>query len=75
MTTIVVHGTLAYGGSWYQDSWEGDGFLAGLQAGMLESSDWHDIWHVDDEPVWSYPVLDDVFAWNGLHGNTRYDTH
>lgn len=66
MTTIVVHGTLAYGSSWYQDSWEGDGFLSGLQGGMLNVSDWHDVWHIGGEPVWSYEDLGGVFGWNGL---------
>lgn len=66
MTTIVVHGTMANGASWYQDSWEGQGFLAGLRGGMVEASDWHDIWHVNGEAVWSIPELGGVFEWNGL---------
>ena len=59
MTTIVVHGTLAYGGSWYQNSWGEHGFLAGLRGGMVEADGWHDIWHVKGKPV-------DVLEWNGL---------
>ncbi len=66
MTTIVVHGTLAYGGSWYQDSWERRGFLAGLSSGMQEASGRQDIWLVDGEPVSTYPELNEVFKWNGL---------
>ena len=66
MTTIVVHGTLAYGGSWYQSSWGVDGFLTGLQTGMLDASGWHDIWAVNGNPVDLYPGLGGVFEWNGL---------
>lgn len=66
MTTIVVHGTLAYGSSWYQSSWGEDGFLTGLHAGMLEASNWHDIWAVNGESVDAYPTLGGMFEWNGL---------
>jgi hypothetical protein len=66
MTTLIVHGTLAYGGSWYQRSWGQRGFLAGLQRGMMDTSGWHDIWSVGEEPVSSYPELGGVFEWNGL---------
>ena len=66
MTTVVVHGTLATGASWYQNSWEDRGFLAGLSAGMVKTSGWHDIWHVDGQPVQSYPALGDCYEWNGL---------
>ena len=66
MTTIVVHGTMANGGSWYQDSWEDHGFLAGLCAGMVEATDWHDAWHVNGQPVQSFPELGGYFEWNGL---------
>ncbi len=66
MTTIVVHGTLAYGSSWYQSSWGDGGFLTGLHAGMTETSGWHDIWAVDGNPVDSYPELAGPYAWNGM---------
>lgn len=66
MTTIVVHGTMAYGGSWYQGSWKGRGFLAGLKGGMTEASGRDDIWQVNAKPVWSYPELGNVYEWNGL---------
>lgn len=66
MTTIIVHGTLAYGASWYQDSWEGKGFLAGLCGGMAEASDWHDAWMVNGDFVGTDPDLNAVFEWNGL---------
>lgn len=66
MTTIVVHGTLAYGSSWYQSSWDEGGFLAALHAGMTEADGWHDIWAVDGEPVNAYPTLGGMFEWNGL---------
>jgi hypothetical protein len=66
MTTIVVHGTMAYGGSWYQDSWEGNGFLATLSDWMLQVSDWHDVWLVGNNYVWDYPELGSVYAWTGL---------
>jgi hypothetical protein len=66
MTTIVVHGTMANGASWYQGSWEGDGFLAALCGGMVEASDWHDAWMINGEPVWSYSDLSGVYEWNGL---------
>lgn len=66
MTTIVVHGTLAHGGSWYQNSWGERGFLTGLRTGMLEAGGQHDIWTVNGKPVNSYPALRGVFEWNGL---------
>ena len=66
MTTLVVHGTLARGSSWYQDSWEERGFLAGLQRGMEDASDWHDIWCVGGEWVWDLPAPGAVFEWTGL---------
>jgi hypothetical protein len=66
MTTIVVHGTLAYGGSWYQSSWEDNGFLSALSGGMLQVSDWHDVWIIGNDFVWQYPGLGQVFEWNGL---------
>ena len=66
MSTIIVHGTLAYGGSWYQSSWEGRGFLAGLCGGMVETSGWHDAWCIDGEDVSAYPELGGVFEWSGL---------
>jgi hypothetical protein len=66
MTTIVVHGTLAYGSSWYQSSWGERGFLAGLHGGMMEAGGGHDIWSIRGEPVESYPALGGVFEWNGL---------
>lgn len=66
MTTIVIHGTFAYGGSWYRDSWKGRGFLAGLKRGMIEEGGGDDIWQVNDKPVGSYPELGDVYEWNGL---------
>ena len=66
MTTIIVHGTMANGGSWYQDSWEDQGFLAGLCAGMVEATDWHDAWHVNGQPAQSFPELGGYFEWNGL---------
>ena len=61
-----MHGTLAIGASWYQDSWEGNGFLAGLCEGMKEASGWHDAWIINGEPVWEYSDLGDVYEWNGL---------
>ncbi len=70
VTTIVVHGTLAYGGSWYQSSWQGRGFLVGLRDGMVETSDWHDIWQINDKHVSTYPELGGIFKWNGLPGGS-----
>ncbi len=66
MTTIVVHGTLATGSSWYQSSWGERGFLTGLRSGMGETSAGHDIWTVDGKAVGTYPALGGVFEWNGL---------
>lgn len=66
MTTLIVHGTMAHGASWYQSSWEGRGFLAGLQRGMEDTSGGHDIWTVDGEWVWNLSQLGTVFEWNGL---------
>ena len=66
MTTIIVHGTLAYGSSWYQNSWGERGFLTGLHSGMMEAAGWHDIWAVNGESVNTYPALGSVFEWNGL---------
>lgn len=66
MTTILVHGTLATGASWYQNSWKGNGFLAGLCGGMKEASGWHDAWIVNGKPVGEYPDLGGIYEWNGL---------
>ncbi len=66
MTTLVVHGPLANGNSWYQSSWGERGFLTALQKGMLEADGRNDIWAVDGRPVESYPELGGVFEWDGL---------
>lgn len=66
MTTVIVHGTLAYGGSWYQNSWGEKGFLYALSNAMVHVSDRHDAWMIRDKPVWSYPKLGGVYGWNGL---------
>ena len=66
MTTIVVHGTLATGSSWYQDSWGEQGFLGSLHKGMVEADGWHDIWAVDGLSVYEHHALGGVFEWNGL---------
>lgn len=66
MTTIVVHGTMANGASWYQNSWEDQGFLAGLYAGMMKATDSSDIWRVNGQQIHSYPELKGYFEWNGL---------
>jgi len=66
MTTIVVHGTMAMGATWYQSAWEGEGFLAGLNIAMLETSGQQDIWQVNNEHVSNYAALGKVYEWSGL---------
>lgn len=66
MTTLVIHGTFAHGGSWYQSSWGASGFLAGLRRGMEDAAGWDDIWCIGGEPVSSYRELGRVYEWDGL---------
>ena len=66
MTTVVIHGTLANGASWYKSSWSGHGFLAGLQQGMLAETGTEDIWTVNGADVGAIPDLG-IFEWSGSH--------
>ena len=53
MTTIIIHGTLAKGSTWYWDSWGPTGFCAALEAGMADADPNrpHDIWRVGGRHV------------------------
>ena len=51
MTTIIVHGTLAKGSSWYWNSWGPGGFCATLAEVMNDVAGGHDIWRVQPVPI------------------------
>ncbi|WP_417672277.1 hypothetical protein [Roseibium sp.] len=53
MTTLIIHGTLAKGSTWYWNSWGESGFCAALADGMadVEPDQPHDIWRVGERNV------------------------
>ena len=57
MTTIVIHGTLAMGSSWYWNSWGERGFCRVLAEAMTRVSGSHDVWRVKGKPVGEIPEL------------------
>jgi triacylglycerol esterase/lipase EstA (alpha/beta hydrolase family) len=60
MTTIIVHGALAKGATWYASSWEARGFCQAFAAGMSD----HDIWLAHGEPVGHYDKLNPKKKWS-----------
>lgn len=62
MTTLVIHGTLAQGASWYWNSWEQGGFCHALVTGMEAVSGSHDVWRVQGESI----ETNNRFEWSGL---------
>lgn len=63
MTTLVVHGTLAQGATWYWNSWKPGGFCHALAGGMESvSGKRHDVWRVKGESV----ADSNRFEWSGL---------
>jgi hypothetical protein len=66
MTTLIIHGTLAGGATWYKSSWSGRGFLAGLRKGMIAADGSEDIWTVNGERIDNVQGLG-TFKWSGSH--------
>lgn len=62
MTTLVIHGTLARGASWYANSWKPGGFCHALAESMEHVSGWHDVWRVDGQNI----APTGKFEWSGL---------
>ena len=71
MTTIVIHGTLAKGSSWYWNSWGERGFCRVLADTMEKVSGSHDVWRVNGKPVNEIPALNEPRQWSMWHGDTR----
>lgn len=71
MTTIVVHGTLAKGSTWYASSWGGGGFCRALADGMAEFGMKHDIWLVNERPVGTYEALNPEKKWHLWTGTSN----
>lgn len=70
MTTIIVHGTLAKGSTWYWDSWGPDGFCRALADGMQEQGAPHDIWRVMGQPVSEFSALNPEIKWRPMSGTS-----
>ena len=66
MTTLIIHGTLANGASWYKSSWSGRGFLAGLQQGMIEVDGTEDVWTVNGADIGHVSGLG-LYEWSDSH--------
>lgn len=64
MTTLIIHGTFADSSGWCSTSWQGNGFLAGLQQGMISANGQHDIWSINGNRVTDYSDLG-FFDWGG----------
>ena len=64
MTTVIVHGTLAKGSTWYASSWGAGGFCRALSEGMAEYGMAHDIWTANGAPVGSFEALNPKKKWN-----------
>jgi hypothetical protein len=73
MTTLIIHGTLANGASWYQNSWQGDGFLAGLDNGLALAEGANDIWSLNGAHVSEYNDLG-LYEWSGSGIGTNRGT-
>jgi len=70
MTTIIVHGTLAKGATWYWNSWGETGFCRALAEGMEETEQPHDIWRVGGQPVGEIAALNPTVRWHPLSGRS-----
>lgn len=61
MTTLILHGTMTHAHpgnfSWWWNSWQGRGFLAGLAEGMELTGEAHDLWRVAGRSVSEYKTL------------------
>ncbi|MGB8275879.1 MAG: hypothetical protein WCF16_11515 [Alphaproteobacteria bacterium] len=72
MTTIIIHGTLAKGSSWYWNSWGARGFCHALGEAMQAVTGGHDIWRVKGKPVGAIPELNPSRTWDPLWGAGPY---
>jgi hypothetical protein len=62
MTTLVIHGTLARGASWYWNSWKPGGFCHAVAEAMERVSGWHDVWRVNGQSI----AAAGRFEWSGM---------
>jgi len=68
MTTIVIHGTLAKGSSWFWNSWGVRGFCHILAETMTRVSGAQDVWRVKGKPVSEIPELNPKRNWSPWRG-------
>lgn len=68
MTTLIVHGTLAKGSTWYWSSWSENGFCRAVADGMAQNHQAHDIWLANGRPVKSFEALNPKVRWTPWRG-------